>query len=213
MDKTRAILPLLDFRILTRAAAISWIRGPVDQQISNKRVKFLPVLAGRILAASLIAVVSVLALPAQQPGGAIDPPAGARIVLRAKGDGVQIYMCTGSQDGLKWVLKAPDALLLDDSGKTIGSHFAGPAWKLAHGSQVQGALIASNPAPEVNSVAWLLVGAKAGTATGKLADVKFIRRTETHGGVAPESGCQSTGDAGKTARIPYTATYTFYADK
>ena len=66
---------------------------------------------------------------------------------------------------------------------------------------------------EVNSVAWLLVGAKAGTATGKLADVKFIRRTETHGGVAPESGCQSTGDAGKTARIPYTATYTFYADK
>lgn len=167
----------------------------------------------RILAASLIAMVSVLALPAQQQGGAIDPPAGARVVLSAKGDGVQIYTCTGTQDGFKWVLTAPDAILLDDSGKIIGKHFAGPTWELADGSQVQGKLIASKPAPEANSVAWLLVGAKDGTTTGGFADVKFIRRTETHGGVAPDACCQSKSDAGKTARIHYTATYTFYAGR
>lgn len=157
------------------------------------------------------AVIFVSGLPAQQTGGSIDPPAGAREVLHANGEGVQIYACTDTPAGLKWMLKAPDAKLLDGSGNTIGTHFAGPTWRLEDGSQVQGELIASRPAPEANSVAWLLLQAKAGTGTGSLADVKFIRRTETHGGVAPESGCQSSSDSGKTARIPYTATYTFYA--
>jgi hypothetical protein len=164
----------------------------------------------RVLATSLIAAaVSIVALHAQQPGGSIDLPAGARAVLQAKGDGVQIYVCTETQGALKWVLKAPDAKLLDASGKTIGSHFAGPTWKLEDGSQVQGELISSKPAPEANSVAWLLLRAKTGTATGRLAAVEFIRRTETHGGVAPESGCA----AEKTVQIPYTATYTFYTTR
>jgi len=160
----------------------------------------------RILAASLIsALVSILALTAQQTGTTIDPPVGARDVLQAKGDGFQIYVCTDTHAGLKWSLKAPDANLLDSSGKTIGRHFAGPTWSLADGSQVQGELIASKPAPEVNSVPWLLLQAKVGTATDRLANIKFIRRTETHGGVAPESGCQSSRDADKIVRIPYTA--------
>ena len=168
----------------------------------------------RILVATLIAaMVSISGLRAQQTGGPIDPPAGVRDVLQANGEGVQIYRCTDAPAGLKWVLEAPDAKLLNASGSAIGTHFAGPTWRLEDGSQVQGELIASKPAPEANSVAWLLLQAKAGTATGGLADVKFIRRTDTHGGVAPESGCQSSGDAGKIARIPYTATYTFYAER
>jgi hypothetical protein len=117
------------------------------------------------------------------------------------------------RDGFKWVLSGPDAKLLDATGKMIGSHFAGPTWKLLDGSQVQGELVASQPAPEANSVAWLLLRAKAGTATGTLANVEFIRRTETHGGVADASQCKSSQDAGKTVQIPYMATYTFYAEK
>ncbi len=168
----------------------------------------------RVLAASLIAaVVSIPALPALQTGEAVDPPADARDVLQAKGDGVQIYACTDTPAGLKWVLKAPDAKLLDAAGTAIGRHFAGPTWRLEDGSQVQGELIASKPAPEKDSVAWLLLKAKAGTPSGRFANVRFIRRSETHGGVAPESGCQSTSDADKIVRIPYTATYTFYAEK
>jgi hypothetical protein len=168
----------------------------------------------RVLAASLIAAaVSILPLSAQQTGGSIDPPAGTRTVLQAKGDGVQIYVCSSAHDGFKWTLKAPDAKLLDASGKIIGSHSAGPTWRLLDGGQVQGELIASKPAPEPNSVAWLLLRAKAGTAVGSLAGVQFLRRTETHGGVAPESDCQNSNDAGKTVQIPYTATYTFYQAK
>ena len=134
-------------------------------------------------------------------------------MLEAKGDGVQIYVCSSAHDGFKWTLKAPDAKLLNASGKMIGSHFAGPTWRLLDGSRVQGELITSQQAPEENSVAWLLLRAKVGTATGSLADVEFIRRTETHGGVAAESDCQDSHDVGKTIRIPYTATYTFYEEK
>jgi hypothetical protein len=168
----------------------------------------------RVLAVTLIAAaVSITALRAQQTSGSIDLPAGVRSVLQAKGDGVQIYTCTAGNDGPKWVLKAPDAKLLDAAGKTIGSHFAGPTWRLEDGSQVQGELIASKPAPQTNSVAWLLLRAKAGTATGAFAEVAFIRRTETHGGVATESSCANSHDVGNIVRIPYTATYTFYAER
>ncbi len=86
------------------------------------------------------------ALHAQQASGSIDLPAGVRIVLQAEGDGVQIYMCTAGNDRPRWVLKAPDAKLMDAAGKIIGSHFAGPIWRLEDGSQVQGELIASQPA-------------------------------------------------------------------
>ena len=167
----------------------------------------------RILAVSLLAVVvGVPALRAQQAGGSIDVPAGASVVLQATGDGVQIYSCTDAAGGAKWVLTGPDAKLVDATGKAIGSHFAGPTWKLEDGGQVQGALIASKASPETGSVAWLLLRAKPGSATGSLAEVAFVRRTETHGGAAPASGCAAGQDAGKTVRVPYTATYTFYSD-
>jgi hypothetical protein len=163
-----------------------------------------------LLACAIAATLSLLALNAQQIAPSTDPPPSARVVLEAKGDGVQIYTCSTAPDGLKWVFKAPDAKLLDASGKVIGSHFAGPTWKLTDGGEIQGELIASKPAPAADSVPWLLLHAKPGTAVGSMAGVEFIRRTATHGGVAPASGCGSSADAGKTQEAAYTATYTFY---
>ena len=133
------------------------------------------------------------------------------MVLEAKGEGVQIYACTATGSGSQWKLQGPDAKLLDAAGEQIGAHFAGPTWKLTDGSEVMGELMASEPAPEAGSAAWLLLRAKAGTATGRLADVTYIRRTDTHGGVPDKNACASASDAGKTARVPYTATYTFYS--
>jgi hypothetical protein len=146
-------------------------------------------------------------------GGSIDPPAGARELMQARGEGVQIYACSQTPQGQQWTLKGPEAKLLDKNGTEIGSHFAGPTWKLASGGQVQGELAGSQPSPEAESVAWLLLRAKPGTAEGGLTDVAFIQRTETHGGVADKSGCASAGDLGKVVRIPYTATYRFYTTR
>ena len=149
----------------------------------------------------LAALLAPAAAPAQQPPS-VDAPAGARLILAAKGEGVQIYSCSEG----KWTLKAPDAKLLDAQGKVIGTHFAGPTWKLTDGSEVKGKLMAKRPSPEEGSVAWLLLEAVPDSGTGKMAGVAYIRRTETHGGAAPKEACGS-GES----RQPYTATYSFYA--
>jgi hypothetical protein len=146
----------------------------------------------------------VFATAQSAPTPSIDVPPGARLMLSAKGEGMQIYACT---DG-HWTLKAPDAKLLDADGHQIGTHFAGPTWKLSDGSEVKGKVIASQPSPDSASVAWLLLQAVPQTGTGKFAEAAYIRRTETHGGAAPKEAC--TGD---TLSVPYRATYTFYAAK
>lgn len=170
-------------------------------------------LFGMRLTVMVLMVGSLLSLEAQQTAGSIDVPARARVVLTAKGEGAQVYTCRAAADESKWVLKGPDARLLDDAGRQIGTHFAGPTWKLTDGSQVVGEMIASRSSPDADSVAWLLLRAKDGTATGRFADVAFIRRTETHGGVADPAGCLTTADAGKTVQVRYSATYTFYSKK
>lgn len=159
----------------------------------------------------VVGLVTASVLQAQSPKTSIDVPPGTRLLFDAKGEGVQIYTCTQAQDGPKWTLKAPDARLISAAGKVIGTHFAGPTWRLADGGQVQGELIASVPSPDPASVAWLLLRAKPGTATGSMDSVAFIRRTETHGGAAAKTGCQDPDDLGKTIRVPYSATYSFFA--
>lgn len=155
--------------------------------------------------------VSVLPVQGQQSAGSIDVPPGAQVLLQAKGEGVQIYSCRGSDGVFKWALEGPDARLLDSAGRVIGRHFAGPTWQLQDGSRVQGELMASEPSPDAGSVAWLLLRAKAGTGTGKLAAAGYVRRTETHGGAPDQAACRSSSDAGKQVRVPYSATYTFYS--
>jgi Protein of unknown function (DUF3455) len=153
-----------------------------------------------ILSAALIAPVAAFA---QQTPSSIDlPPGTHELLLEAKGEGVQVYTCTGG----KWTLKAPDAKLLDARGTVIGTHVAGPAWKLNDGSEVKGKAIASQPSPEAGSVPWLLIQAVSNSGSGKFADVTYIRRTATHGGAAPTESCTS-GES----RQPYTATYSFYS--
>jgi Protein of unknown function (DUF3455) len=149
-------------------------------------------------------VLCAASLTAQAQAPSIEVPAGSRLLLAAKGDGAQIYTCTAGH----WVLKAPDAKLLDAAGTQIGTHFAGPTWRMNDGSEVKGKAIASQPSPDAASVAWLLLQAVPGSGQGRFAAVTYIRRTNTRGGAAPKEAC--TGD---TLSVPYRADYTFYAAK
>jgi hypothetical protein len=143
----------------------------------------------------------------------LDPPAEQQPVLTVKGDGVQIYACKDTSGGpAQWTLVAPDAKLLDASGKVIGTHGAGPFWKSVDGSLVKGQVVAKNDAPGAGDVAWLLLKASAHEGEGLLSKVEFIRRTETHGGAAPAAGCDAQ-HLNAEVRVPYTATYTFYAPR
>jgi hypothetical protein len=103
-----------------------------------------------------------------------------------------------------WALKAPDAKLLNQQGSVIGRHFAGPTWELNDGSRIKGQVLAKRVAQDATAVPWLLLESVGGTGT--FGAVRFIQRTETHGGNAPDGSCGQ----GAMRRVPYTATYSFY---
>jgi hypothetical protein len=148
-------------------------------------------------------------LPAQDN---TQPPAGQQAVLTVKGDGVQIYACKEADGTAKWVFQGPEAKLLDANGKEVGSHGAGPFWKMADGSLVKGQLVARQDAPGAGDIPWLLAKATTHEGNGVLSKVEYIRRSDTHGGLAPGGGCDAQ-HLDVSARVPYTATYTFYAGK
>jgi hypothetical protein len=149
-----------------------------------------------VLAVACLAPSSI-AQPAKE---AIDVPPHSRLLLRALGSGDQVYGCVNGS----WALTAPDAKLLDQGGSVIGRHFAGPTWQLNDGSWIKGKAIAKQAAPDTTAVPWLLLESIGGT--GRLRAVRFIQRTGTHGGNAPDGSCNQ----GAVRRAPYTATYSFY---
>lgn len=65
--------------------------------------------------------------------------AGEGLLLELHAEGAQVYVCETGPDAKKsWVLKKPEAILSDDRGSEIGSHFAGPTWQHKDGSQIRG---------------------------------------------------------------------------
>jgi hypothetical protein len=137
---------------------------------------------------------------AQTAKESIDVPPHSRLLLRAVGSGDQVYGCVNGA----WALKAPDAKLLNQEGSVIGRHFAGPTWQLNDGSRVKGRAIAKQVSRDASAVPWLLLESVGGT--GRLGTVRFIQRTGTHGGNAPDGSCSQSA----IRRVPYTATYSFY---
>jgi hypothetical protein len=138
-----------------------------------------------------------------------DSSSTATLVLQARGVGVQIYTCT-KDTAWAWKLKAPDATLFDQAGKAIGKHFAGPTWRLKDGSEVQGKVLQVRQQP--GTIPWLILAAHSTGGEGRLTHVDVVRRTETHGGSAPSTGCDAA-HAGAEVRIPYSATYSFFDTK
>jgi uncharacterized protein DUF3455 len=157
----------------------------------------------------------VAAPPAAAVPDNLKPPAGQSLVLEAQAVGVQIYECKPSKDDpakLEWTLKAPEADLLDAGGNKIGKHYGGPTWESTDGSKVVGELKAKDPGPDPTAIPWLLIAAKSTSGTGVLAQTAHVQRLKTVGGKAPADGCGPDA-VGKEIRVPYRATYYFYAAK
>jgi hypothetical protein len=69
---------------------------------------------------------------------AVVPPEGSVWLLEVVADGVQIYTCEAKDGGFAWSFKAPEANLFDKQGRQVGTHFAGPTWKIDDGSAIVG---------------------------------------------------------------------------
>jgi hypothetical protein len=171
---------------------------------------FTYALTASILAGSGCATVPATALP--DVPATLRPPAGQVVYLEALATGVQIYECTSKPDKpstYEWAFRAPEATLVDRSGRSLGKHYAGPTWESVDGSTVVGEAKARDPGPKQSAIPWLLLGAKATTGGGTFGQAKSIQRLQTVGGVAPSEPCSAT-NAKQVARVPYTASYYFY---
>jgi Protein of unknown function (DUF3455) len=167
-------------------------------------------LAVVILAAIGCAGSPTIAPPEVPPN--LRPPATEVLFLEARASGVQIYECApkaGQQATYEWTFRAPEAALVDHSGRSLGKHYAGPTWESNDGSSVVGELKARDPGPSRTAVPWLLLAAKTTAGTGVFSATASIQRVQTAGGVAPSAAC-SASNAAEVARVPYTATYYFY---
>ena len=151
-------------------------------------------------------------LASAQTADPTQPPANQRAVLTVQGRGSQIYSCQPEGAGFQWVFRAPAARLFDTDGNEVGTHGDGPTWIAQDSSSIQGTLLTAAPSPDATSIPWLLLKARDPQRNGILTAVEFIRRSDTKGGVAPSTGCDAT-HKGDLARVPYTATYTFYSSQ
>jgi hypothetical protein len=141
-----------------------------------------------------------------------EPPPSQQAVFTVTGKGVQIYACQQAAGATQWVFHAPEATLFNGAGDPVGTHAAGPIWRSNDGSAVKGSLVQQSAAPEPGAVPWLLLKAVSAAGPGIMAKVEFIRRSDTHGGVSPTTGCDAR-HLNAIARVPYTAAYTFYSAK
>lgn len=163
------------------------------------------------IAGGILALTSGQQVPRPEVPDSIKAPAGEKVVLQVHASGSQIYVCQASADQkYSWTLKAPEAQLTDASGKKTGTHYAGPAWKHADGSEVVGKLASRADAPEKDAIPWLLLTATAHSGDGILSRVTSIQRINTKGGQAPSGGCDETHRGAET-KVPYSADYFFYA--
>ena len=158
--------------------------------------------------AGILTGMGAFAVNADQTG--VAPPQGSALLLEVLADGVQVYTCEAKGNLFEWSFKAPEANLFDKQGRQIGTHFAGPTWKMADGSVIVGEVVAKTDAPEKDGIQWLLLRAKAHEGQGILGEAAFIRRTDTKGGVAPIAGCDAS-HVSEQARIRYSAIYQFFS--
>ena len=159
---------------------------------------------------SLILCV-VASLPALAQPDPIAAPDGARLRLTLGADGVQIYRCTAEAAGPRWAFEGPEAALFDQQGRQVGTHGAGPFWRLADGSLVRGTVAAQRPAPAAGAIPWLLLRVSAREGEGALTPITEIRRIDTVAGTAPAGGCDAAS-VGQQLRMRYSANYLFYGN-
>ena len=123
------------------------------------------------------------------------------------GVGFQIY----TWDGASWGAAVPDAILFDEDGNVVATHFAGPSWKSNSGSIVVGALPPKSVIMDSNSIPWLRLSAvpELTGGPGIFAGTTFIQRVNTVGGKAPSV---NGAFVGQVAKVPYTADYFFFRE-
>ncbi|MBS1212091.1 MAG: hypothetical protein H6R26_707 [Proteobacteria bacterium] len=158
----------------------------------------------------------------------IEVQPGNEAFLKAHAFGTQNYVCLPSKSGFAWTFFGPQATLFNRARQQVITHFLSPnpfkrgtpqvTWQHSgDSSTVWGTLSGSSDSADFvapGAIPWLLVeiaNSRNGPTGGHtLKPTTFIQRLNTHGGVAPSTGCSVATDVGKKALVPYSADYFFY---
>ena len=134
---------------------------------------------------------------------ALQVPAGNALKVRYHAVGVQVY--SWSATAAHWGPGTPHALLY--LGNAVAAiHYEGPTWKNDDGSSVVGTKVAAATVG-AGTIPWLLLKAVKTDGSGVFADVTYVQRLETSGGLAPAG--PGTKD-GEQILVPYEAVYVFF---
>lgn len=156
-------------------------------------------------------------------GESIDPgapsavavPQGHKVALETVGVGEVTYVCREKRAGtgqFEWQLVGPQAQLSDRSGRRVGQYAGQPAtWQSADGSAVGGTPVATSPAPE-GALPLQLLKTDGARGKGAMAEVTYVQRLATRGGVSPVVGCDLRSNGTRQA-VDYRADYIFWAKR
>jgi hypothetical protein len=134
-------------------------------------------------------------------------PEGNVLLFRAYAAGTQNYECHNNA----WTFRQPKAVLVGEDGEQLGIHGRGPVWAAYDGSRVLGSSPTSAPADDpTQDVPLLLLKATPGETAGRFAEVTYIQRLDTRGGVAPAGACDA--EMQSSVAMPYLAVYYFYGE-
>ena len=203
-------------------------------QSDSRSTRRIPPIAG----ATVLAAALAMSLPQSALAGEIKPPDvpdqlkvvdGSIVFLIGHARGTQNYICLPSGSGFAFSLFTPEATLFDVDGTQLTTHFFSvnpsdgkflPTWQDSRDTSsfwgLGVATATSDSDPDfvaANAIAWVLLdraGVKAGPTGDRLTKTTHVQRVNTHGGVAPSTGCSGLTDVGRKAIAPYTADYVFY---
>jgi hypothetical protein len=167
--------------------------------------------AAVVLAIAGLAIQPSVALASDGPElpagcSSIQVEAGNKLSFHTYAKGVQIYRWNGTA----WVFVAPVATLFAEKNffGEVGTHYIGPKWESKSGSKVEGRRVAGTGCrPDPTAIEWLLLSRFDSTGPGIFANVTFIQRVNTTGGMAPS---QPGTTLDEVKEVPYTAEYYFY---
>jgi hypothetical protein len=135
-----------------------------------------------------------------------------KVSFHGLGVGFQVY----TWNGVSWGGAIPDAVLFDNEGNVVATHFGvfadngsfiGPAWQSNSGSKVVGKLPPAAVIVNSDAIPWVRLESLITEGSGVFANTTFIQRVNTTGGKSPKA---DGAFVGQVARVPYTADYFFY---
>jgi len=185
----------------------------------------VPVIALNLLCALPLAAQAQTVTPPTVPAGLeVDAPNQAFLVGHAFG--FQNYECqpVDALGHVDWTLFTPQATLFSDENAQLITHFNSPnpdegpvvraTWQDSVDTSMVWARAVAVATVDPGAIPWVKlvrVGSRVGPTGGTtLSDTTFVQRVNTHGGLAPSTGCDQLPDVGKKAFMPYTADYVFY---